>query len=92
MCFRPPTAQIDGNPDGAPAIPGVPGAPGAPKAPGVPAVPGAPKAAPGAPAEMEGHDAAFMGDAPGADKQSCIPTLKVGQEAKININIPLPPK
>lgn len=41
--------------------------------------------------EVEGHDAAFMGDAPGAKIQSCVPTLKVGSEEKVNTAIPLPP-
>ncbi len=41
--------------------------------------------------EVEGHDAAFMGDAPGAKVQSCVPTLKVGAEEKVNTAIPLPP-
>lgn len=41
--------------------------------------------------EVEGHDAAFMGDAPGAKVQSCVPTLKVGSEEKVNTAIPMPP-
>ena len=41
--------------------------------------------------EVEGHDAAFMGDAPGAKIQSCVPTLKVGTEEKVSTTIPMPP-
>lgn len=88
MCFRPPTAQMDENATagapGAPAAPGVPGvpaAPGAPGAPSAPAAPGGPKvpSAPSAakPDDGEGSSADFMGDAPGAKVQSCVPTLKV---------------
>ena len=41
--------------------------------------------------EVEGHDAAFMGDAPGAKVQSCVPTLKVAAEEQVNTFIPMPP-
>ena len=39
----------------------------------------------------KGEDAEFMGDAPGADKQSCVPTLKVEKKA-VNVFVPPAPK
>ena len=79
MCFRPPTAQMDERATtGSPGAPAAPGAPGAPKAPGSPGAPGAPKARVLAGDGIgEGSSAEFMGDAPGAKVQSCVPTLKV---------------
>lgn len=109
MCFRPPTAQIDDDGKGASNIPGAskaPVAPGAPvpkspKAPGAPKVSGAPSV-PGETTKKEsvstetdasGSDAEFMGDAPGAKIQSCVPTLKVkSTESKETPFVPPAPK
>ena len=69
---------------GAPGIPAAPGAPGAASVPGSVVVPSAPAAARGSSAPgsvgsepSAGSSADFMGDAPGAKVQSCVPTLKV---------------
>ena len=42
--------------------------------------------------QTEGKGAEFMGDAPGAKIQSCVPTLKTDKK-EVNISIPMaPPK
>lgn len=89
---------------GAPKVPGVPGAPKVPQAPGASAA-GAPGVTGGSEASQATGDVAatpqqealegaaeFMGDAPGAAVQSCVPTIKAKTAQKKAVFVPPAPK
>lgn len=42
--------------------------------------------------QAEGESAEFMGDAPGAKVQSCVPTLKMEKSEEVKTFVPAPPK
>ena len=89
---------------GAPKVPGVPGAPRVPQVPGAsaadaPEVLGGPEAfqvtgdvAAAQQQEASEGAAEFMGDAPGAAVQSCVPTIKAKTEQKKVVFVPPAPK
>ena len=89
---------------GAPKVPGVPGAPRVPQVPGAsaadaPEVLGGPEAfqvtgdvAAAQQQEASEGAAEFMGDAPGAAVQSCVPTIKAKTAQKKAVFVPPAPK